>query len=261
VNSGADSSARPHAPVLLLTGGGLTGAVAFRVADKLRSQFEVLIGDGFAVTTAEHALALLDDAGVEEAHVVGFSFGGAVAQHLAIVHPHRVRSLVLCSSSPGGRLYVPPERAIRHFIGRLRSLPIEEGLWAAVPYLYAPATLRRYAPRIGQDIARRLGAPLDPRGYSRQRAAARSHDAASGLGAITAPTLVVHGEQDRILPLENGQALADRIAGSRFLALANAGHAFPTDVPAASRKLVSFLVAQSSRQARRTARSGRGARA
>ena len=194
-------------------------------------------------------------------HVIGLSFGAAVAQELAILHPQRVRSLVLCSSSAGGQLYVPPDQAIRHFISRLGGLPIEEGLWAAVPYLYAPATLRRHAPRIGQDIARRLSTPLDPRSYNRQRATARSHDAGSRLGAITAPTLVVHGEQDRVLPLDNGRLLADHIAGSRFVTVAHGGHAFLTDVTGTSRELISFLLAQSKRQERRTTRSGRGARA
>lgn len=257
----AHSDVRSRPPVLLLTGVGLTAAVGLRAADKLRSHFEVLASSGLSVTTAEDAVALLDDGGVEQAHVIGLSFGGAIAQELAILHPQRVRSLVLCSSSGGGELYVPPAPAIRHFISRLGSLPIEEGLWAAVPYLYAPATLRRHAPLIGQDIARRLSEPLDPRGYGHQLAAARSHNTGARLGAITAPTLVVHGEQDRVLPPDNGRLLADRIERSRFLALAKGGHAVPTDVPAANRQLVSFLIAQSKPQARRTMRSGRAARA
>ena len=271
MKTGADIDLRRRPPVLLVTGVGLTAAVAMRTTDKLAEHFEVLTapastsagltGDVAAVPTPDQALALLDGGGVEQAHVIGLSFGGVIAQELAILHPQRVRSLVLCSSSAGGKLYVPPASATRHFIRRLDRLPIEEGLWAAVPYLYSPATVRRNAPLIGQDIARRLAAPLDPRSYNRQRAAARSHDAGPRLGAIAAPTLVVHGEQDRILPLENGRLLADHIAGARLLTLATGGHAFPTDVPGASRELVSFLLAQSRRRPRRAARNARGARA
>jgi pimeloyl-ACP methyl ester carboxylesterase len=245
-----------------LTGVGLTGAVALRAADKLRSHFEVLTSDGLAVTTADEGLALLDDCDVDQAHVIGFSFGGVIAQELAILHPRRIRSLVLCSSSAGGELYIPPtDPAIRQFIRRLGTLPIEEGLWAAVPYLYAPATRHRRAPLIGQDIARRLAKPLDPRDYNRQRATARAHDAGSRLEAITAPALVIHGEQDRVLPVDNGRLLADCIPGARLLAPAAGGHAVPTDVPGASRELVSFLLAQSRPPARRATRNGRGARA
>jgi pimeloyl-ACP methyl ester carboxylesterase len=266
----AESDARRRPPVLFLTGMGLTAAVALRAVDKLRSHFQVLSSiaggdaatDGLPATTAEHALALLDDGGVEQAHVIGLSFGGVIAQELAILHPQRVCSLVLCSSSAGGELYVPPaDPAIVHFIRRLGGLHIEEGLWAAVPYLYAAATRHRRAPLIGQDIARRLAAPLDPHSYNRQRATARAHDAGSRLGAIAAPTLVIHGEQDRVLPLDNGRLLADGIPGARLLALGAGGHAVPTDVPGASRELVSFLLAQSRRPARRATRNGRGARA
>jgi len=266
----AESDVRRRPPVLFLTGMGLTAAVALRAVDKLRSHFQVLSSiaggdgaiDGLPATTAEDAVALLDDGGVEQAHVIGLSFGGVIAQELAVLHPQRVCSLVLCSSSAGGELYVPPtDPAIRHFIRRLGDLPIEESLWAAVPYLYAPATRHRRAPLIGQDIARRLAAPLDPRGYNRQRATARAHDAGSRLGAIPAPTLVIHGEQDRVLPLDNGRLLAHCIPGAQLLALATGGHAVPTDEPGASRELVSFLLAQSRRPARRTTRNGRGGRA
>jgi 3-oxoadipate enol-lactonase len=265
------SDARRRPPVLFLTGVGLTAAVALRAVDKLESHFEVVtapvstgddpVADRDRPATAEEAIALLDAGGTDQAHVIGLSFGAAIAQELAIRHPQRVRSLVLCSSSAGDDLYVPPAPPIRHFIRRLGDLPIQEGLWAAVPYLYAPQTLRRYAAQIGQDIARRLRAPLNPRGYSRQRSAARSHDAGSRLEAIAAPTLVIHGEQDRILPPDNGRLLADGIAGARLLTLPRGGHAFPTDVPGASRELVSVLLAQSKPPARRATHSERGARA
>jgi pimeloyl-ACP methyl ester carboxylesterase len=267
----ADSDPRRRPPVLFVSGVGLTAAVALRSVDKLRSHFEVLTApastgddlnaDDARPASADDAIALLDADGVEQAHVIGLSFGAAIAQELAIRHPARVRSLVLCSSSAGGDLYVPPAPPIRYFIRRLGDLPIEEGLWSAVPYLYAPQTLRRHAPLIGQDIARRLRAPLNPRGYSRQRSAARSHDAGPRLGAITAPTLVIHGEQDRILPPDNGRLLADCIASARLLMLPRGGHAFPTDVPAASRELISFLLARSKQPARRAPRNGHGARA
>ena len=83
----------------------------------------------------------------------------------------------------------------------------------------------------------------------------------SRLGAISAPTLVVHGEQDRILPFENGRSLAAHIPGARRLTLAKGGDALPTDVPGATREVVSFLLAQKSRQGRRKTRTGREARA
>jgi pimeloyl-ACP methyl ester carboxylesterase len=268
MTSGASADARTGPPVLFLTGVGLTAAVALRSIAEFQAGFRVLEprlgGDGrehSRVPTAEDALALIDAADADQAHVVGLSFGAIVAQEIAIRHPHRVRSLVLGSSTAGGGLYAPPEPAVRDFVSRLEELPAEEGLWASVPYLYAAGTCHRLAPLIGEDIARRLGQPLDPRAYRRQLAIARAHDTAARLTEIGAPTLVVHGEQDRILPLDNGRWLAEGIAGARFMALPAAGHAFPTDKPSANRELVRFLLAHSQRgrgpAARRTGRATR----
>src|SRR5438874_1763967 len=240
MRSGASADARARPPLLFLTGVGLTAAVALRSIAELRAHFEVLAAplehqaiahdgtgdervaaestaDGPSWAGAEPALALLDAAAAEQVHVVGLSFGAALAQEIAIEHPDRVRALVLGSSTAGGERYVPPAPAVRGFVGRLTELPAEEGLWASVPYLYAATTCRRNAPLIGEDIAQRLRRPLDPRSYRRQHALARAHDAGGRLSQIKAPTLVVHGEQDRILPLENGRRLADGIARARFM--------------------------------------------
>jgi pimeloyl-ACP methyl ester carboxylesterase len=242
----ADAGTRPH--VLVLTGVGLTGAVALRSIAELKTNFRVITATSTGAPAAQDAVAALDEAGAEQAHVVGLSFGSTIAQEIAIGHPHRVRSLVLGSSTAGGDLYAPPEPAVRNFVGRLEELPSEEGLWASVPYLYAASTCRRRAPLIGEDIAQRLRERLDARAYRHQLAIARAHDAAARLSEIAAPTLVIHGEHDRILPVENGRRLARAIAGARFMLLKAGAHAFPTDVPETSREIVSFLLAHSPRR-------------
>jgi pimeloyl-ACP methyl ester carboxylesterase len=250
MRNGAHGDASTKPAVLVLTGIGLTAAVALRPIASLRPHFQVLAAPlapagNLPVMTAEDAVVLLDGAGAAQAHVIGFSFGGVIAQEIAIRYPRRVSSLVLGSSSAGGELYVSPEPAMRDFVSRLSDLPAEEGLWATVPYLYAAATRQSHAPLIGEDIAQRLRWPLDPRSYRVQRATTRARDAAARLAQITAPTLVVHGEQDRVLPLDNGRLLAEAIAGAQFVALPGGAHAFPTDVPDASQAIVKFLRAQS----------------
>jgi pimeloyl-ACP methyl ester carboxylesterase len=270
VNARAGAPGRP--PVVLLTGVGLTAAAGARTADALAAHFRVLMApigeaagggsDSGAEATVDGALALLEATGVWETHIVGLSFGGMIAQEIAIRHPDRVQSLVLGASSAGGDLCVPPDRPIRDFVRDLGDAPVEEALWGAVPYIYAPRTRHRDAARIGEDMARRLTHPLDPGSFTRQRAAAQAHDAGDRLTAVTAPTLVVHGEEDRILPPENGRRLAAAIAGARLIALPHGAHAFPTDVPEVNRELVRFL-RDHSRPRRATAgrRSGRAGRA
>ena len=209
------------------------------------------------------AVALLDAAGIDQAHIFGLSFGATLAQQLAIEHPDRVKTLVLGSSTAGGERYLAPEPAVRNFLRRLTDLPPEEGVWASVPYVYSATTWCNSAPLVGEDIAQRLRRSLDPRSYREQHRVARAHDAGDRLSQITAPTLVVHGEDDRILPVDNGRRLAEGIAGARFYPVPGAAHAFPTDVPATNRELVSFLLEHSRRRPRSTAtsRTERGARA
>jgi 3-oxoadipate enol-lactonase len=241
-----------RSPVLVLSGVGLTATVAHRAIAALQRSFSVIQPPG--VPTPEDALAALDAAEVEQAHVVGVSFGASVAQEIAIRYPDRVSALVLGSSTAGGKLYAPPKPAVRGFVRRLAELPVEEGLWASVPYIYAASTCRRHAPLIGEDIVERLREPPDPRAYARQLVIARAHDTAARLSEITAPTLVIHGKEDRVVPLENGRRLAHAITGARFMPLNGAAHAFATDVPDVNRKLVSFLVEHSPRRPGASAR-------
>lgn len=257
----ASAGAPTRPPVLVLTGVGLSAAVVLRFVGEIERHFPVLALPAGEGGTSGDALALLDAAGADRVHIFGLSFGATIAQEIAFEHPERVRTLVLASSTAGGERYAAPERAVRAFLYRLQDLPTEEGLWASVPYLYAATTVRRNALLIGEDIAQRLGRPLDPRSYRRQHGIARAHDAGARLAAINAPTLVLHGEEDRILPLENGRRLAEAIAGANFMPVRGAAHAFPTDVPGASRELVSFLLANSPRRAGRGTRTGRATRA
>jgi 3-oxoadipate enol-lactonase len=266
----AGKPARPQ--VLFLTGAGLMAAVAMRSIAELRKSFDVIAAPAddapapgadtqCAEATVESAVAWLDSWGVDRAHVVGLSFGGIVAQEFALRYPDRVRSLVLCATSAGGVRSVAPESAIDAFVRHVDELPGEESLWAAVPYLYTLRTRREHAPRIGEDIAQRLGAPLDAGAIRREQSTTRRHDASARLSQIAAPTLVIHGEQDRLVPLENGRRLAAAITGAELLTLSDGGHAFPTDVPASGRELVRFLRAHSQAPRRSAARTARAARA
>lgn len=258
-------------PVLFLTGAGLSAAVALRAIAAVESQVRVLSaplvladaeddGEDLAYIAVRRALGVLDRAEIEQAHIVGLSYGGVPAQELAIRHPERVRSLVLAGTSAGGDRFRRPERPVRDFMRRVSRLPAEEGLWASVPYLYATSTWRNRARLIGEDIARRLRDPVEPQLFDRQYASARAHDASARLGEISSPTLVFHGEQDRVVPLENGRLLAEGIRDARFVALPGAAHAL--DVGEAGRELVSFLQTHSRRRpgaARK--RNGRASRA
>jgi pimeloyl-ACP methyl ester carboxylesterase len=170
------------------------------------------------------------------------SFGGLVAQELALRHPGVVRSLVLAATSAGGDAYVPPDDDAQEFIRRRVDMPVDEGLWAAVPYNYALVTRRRGAVRIGEDIMERVRRPVDRAHHRLQSSAAFAHDTTAQLSDVTAPTLVVHGTEDRIVPPDNGRALAKLIPGARLHLVDAAGHMLATDAPQADAEVIRFLL-------------------
>jgi pimeloyl-ACP methyl ester carboxylesterase len=240
--------------VLLIMGLGLPGDAWWRTVPVLARSLQVVTFDNRGCGRSERpagpltlagmaadAVSVLDAAGITRAHVYGISMGGMIAQEVALRYPDRVDGLVLGATSAGGSVATPPDRATLAFLGRRAAVPDEEGRWASVPYVYSERTRRSGGQRIGEDFARRRSYQFDPVGYAAQLAAATRHDAAARLGGIAAPTLVVHGAEDRMVPAANGRALAERIVGSRLLELDDAAHLYTTDEPAADEAVLEFL--------------------
>jgi pimeloyl-ACP methyl ester carboxylesterase len=184
---------------------------------------------------------VLDAAGIERAHLYGISLGGMIAQEVALRHRDRVAGLVLGATIPGGERTVMPDEATLTFFRRRAEMPAFEAVWASVPYSYGPVTRREHAQRIADDLEQRLRYPVEPEPYSAQLAASLGHDAGERLGDISAPTLVVHGEADAMIPAGNAQLITDAIPGARLELWPGAGHIVPTDEPEADRSVARFL--------------------
>jgi 3-oxoadipate enol-lactonase len=178
---------------------------------------------------ADDARAVLDHLGVESAHVIGASMGGMIAQHLALDHRARVRSLVLSCTTAGGRRGAPPWRmlaasALRPLLGARRTFPI------VAPALYARATLEQRPERADEDLARRIADNTSPLTIYAQLAAIAGHDTRKRLHELGGlPTLVVHGLEDSLVPPEHGRELARLIPGARLELVPGAGHMLTTD--------------------------------
>jgi pimeloyl-ACP methyl ester carboxylesterase len=206
---------------------------------------------------ADDAAGILDAAEEDSAHVYGISLGAMIAQELVLRYPERVRSLVLGASTPGGRRHELPDETTLAFLRRRSTMPPDEAAWASVPYLYGRMTLQRHADRIGQDVVQRLRYPVDPAGYRAQLSAAWAHHAGDRLDRIDTPTLVLHGDEDRMVPVANGIRLAEAIAGARLEILEGAGHFYPTDAPRVDRLVLRFLTTGGARLRARTGSAGR----
>ncbi len=123
------------------------------------------------------------------------------------------------------------------------KMTAEEAAEAAIPFIYDPGTPRE---KIDEDL--RVRRPWFPRpdAYSAQLQGILAWEAYSRLDQITAPTLVIHGENDLLVPPGNGALIAQRIAGAKLVLLPNAGHIFTTDQPEASHQAVADFLAKQS---------------
>jgi len=242
------------APVLLVMGLGMNATGWWRTIPVLAERFRVLAFDNRGVgrsgrppgpytvsEMADDAVAVIDAAGEPAAHVYGISLGGMIAQEIALRHPDRVDRLVLAATTPGGPRAVAADEATLAFFRRRAQMPAEEAVWASVPYNYAESTWREHGERVARDIGQRLRFPIEREPYEAQLAAALGHDTHDRLGAIRAPTLVVHGSEDRMVPAANGRLLAKEIPGARLHEQPGAAHLLFTDAPEVDAIVADFL--------------------
>jgi 3-oxoadipate enol-lactonase len=243
--------------VLLVAGQGITVDGWWATIPVLARSFRVIAFDNrdtgrssrvrwrYSVAQmADDAVAVLDAAGEQHAHVYGISLGSLVAQEVALRHPDRVQALVLGASSAGGfAAYKPPPSSLAQtFLVRVGAMGPEEAEWAAIPYTYAEKTRRLHPQRIAADIAHRLGSPPEPLAFMHQAAAVAAHDAYERLNQMAVPTLVVHGEEDVFVPPANALVLAERIPAAQLRLWPDAGHMYTIDEPRADQEIARFLL-------------------
>ncbi|MBO0960438.1 alpha/beta hydrolase [Neobacillus sp. MM2021_6] len=244
-------------PLLLIMGLSLHSKSWFRTVPALSEKYKVIIFDNRGVglsgkpntpysieLMAEDARAVLDASGVETAHVYGISMGGMIAQRLALKYPERIRSLILGCTTPGGVDHVQPSSDVAMLmLSRASSIATpEEMAWASVPILYSQFFIENHRDRIAEDIQKRIELPVQPYAYMLQLQACMAHDTSSEIDQITVPTLVIHGNEDRLVPYQNGVTLAENINGAEFLTIQGAGHIYVTEaVDLVNKKILEFL--------------------
>jgi len=169
---------------------------------------------------ATDALAVIDAAGIERAHVLGVSLGGAIAQHLALRAPERIRSLVLAATWAGPSVWRTNVREVQ--LGIARTSGREALLKFRMLLVFSPALFTEN-PKFAEVIEKAMvDSTATLEGYLAQVDAAEFHDTRARLGEITIPTLAITGRRDILVPRELTEEVASLIPGCELLLLDSA---------------------------------------
>jgi len=241
--------------LLFLNGSGSSIATSELLIKLFTDDFEVLVHDQRGLGRSEipsgpysmaeyaaDAVALLDSVGWERTRVVGVSFGGMVAQEIAVTYPERVERLALLCTSPGG---VGGASYPLHELAKLPEVDRAAIALALLDTRFTPEWLGEHPSdrALAEMMAARRGGPKTAdqlRGEALQLDARSKHDVIDRLRRITCPTLVASGRFDGIAPPSNGEAIAEQVAGAE-LHLYQGGHAFFAQDPAALPDVLAFL--------------------
>jgi len=195
---------------------------------------------------AQDTIGLIDTLGIDRAVFVGHSMGGFIVQAIGLDFPDRADKLVLSSTNFGGPNHMPVTPEAMAVLSDTTSDPLTRftnGLKVSTAPGWADAN-----PEIVQEwVSWRVANPVDMAGYQSQMAIGLGLISAeacfeSKLGQITAPTLIISGEFDKVVPPENTNLLQEKISGSQVVLIPDAGHFFPIEVPEiAAKHIIKFI--------------------
>jgi pimeloyl-ACP methyl ester carboxylesterase len=181
---------------------------------------------------ADDAAGLLDHLSIPRAHVFGVSMGGMIAQEFALRHAHRLSTLTLGCTTAGGQHSVPPPpESLAALTAPREGVPPDEIIRRGWPLGYTPEYIERNRAKLEAAIPRLLEHPTPPYAFRRQLEATYTLKTWDRLPQITAPTLVITGARDVLIPAKNSELLAARIPGARLHVIPNAAHAFMNEAP------------------------------
>ena len=227
-------------PLLLIMGlGGQASSWGEPLLEQLQAHFRTIRfsnrgtgatdkpAGGYTVRQmADDAAGLMDAIGLEHGHVFGISMGGMIAQELILNHPERVQGLVLGCTTCGPAHSVPvPAQTLAQF-GQIMQLPLEERIER-----FWEITVTREFKEQRADFLKRIlelgtATPTPMETFGLQFAAIQAMDTYDRLPQIKSPTLIIHGDRDILVPVENAEILHQRIPESRVRIVQGTGHCF-----------------------------------
>lgn len=176
---------------------------------------------------AEDLKIVLDESKVESAHILGVSMGGMIAQKFAVTYPDRVRSLILVGTHHGGKdIELPPMETLQAMFGPTPPhITSERELYRyRMKYAFSRAWYERNQELVDRLINLRIESPQPPEAYLNQASAAINFDVSTSISRIEIPTLIIHGDEDMVVPVGNAYKIHTKIKSSTLVIFKGSGH-------------------------------------
>jgi len=226
-------------PVVLIPGFAAGRWIWFKQTADLSRHFRVIVFDPRGVSAsdkpegsqsigllADDVAHLLQTIGVESAHIVGASFGGFVAQEFALKYPSMTQKLVLCCTSFGGPNHVVPALETLAALASTKGLNSEDRMRANLLLAFTPEYVQTQVTEVDRIVHLRATNEVPEHVYLSQLQAAMSFNAESRVERIASPTLVLSGDADVIVPVQNSRNLATKIPGAQLRIIDGGSHTF-----------------------------------
>ena len=201
-------------------------------------------GDHYTIQTiADNTASLMDHLGIDKAHVLGASLGGMIAQEIAINYPQRVMKLILVSTTPGGWEVSETHPEVLRVMGvkdspdeaDFRSVDIGKWISVMISLSFNKKLYRMFLTPVARVYMKSVAGV---EGIIGQLEASPEYDTRDRLHLITAPTLVMAGTEDRLIPLRHSEEITSRIPNAKLVKVEGGSHAFLVEMRARFRQEV-----------------------
>jgi len=227
-----------------------------RLVEGLSKNFKLLMFDNRGagrtdISNSEYTIRLLADdtaglmntSGISKAHILGISMGGMIAQELVLNYPKKVAKLVLCSTYSGGSKAVQPSQKVSEMLTADLSTMSPEEYYRKIylPLVYTENFTEKNPDFVKLHVQKSLRHPISKAAYMRQLDAIGKFNTYERLQQTKAPTLVLHGRKDVLVPSENGSILAEAIPNAKLVYFEKSAHMLAEEMREVINVLIDFL--------------------